>query len=173
MVKRFIIFMWGLGLIVGLMLSGIWSAAFADAQLHVEITAVSDGDSLRAGKLRLRLFGVDAPEGKQLCSTASGQSYACGQQAADWLRTNAGPGETLTCAVLDVDRYRRLIVRCKNNGMDINHALVRAGWALAYTRYSKAYVEAEQQARADQAGLWQGPFVRPEDWRRQQRQMQK
>ena len=34
----------------------------------VTITSISDGDSLRSGKLRIRLFGIDAPEKKQQCT---------------------------------------------------------------------------------------------------------
>ena len=167
---RFIISIWAAGLFIGLMLGGITTAAFAEGRLQVTVTAVTDGDSFRAGTLRLRLFGLDAPERKQSCTTASGQSYRCGQQAKDWLRAHAGPGQRLSCDLLDVDRYRRLIVRCYKEGVEINQALVRAGWAVAYTRYSKTYVTAEQQARDQQAGLWQGPFLRPEDWRKQHRQ---
>lgn len=167
---RVVVLIWLFGLAVGLGLNGVWPAVSADARLHVTITAVSDGDSLRAGKLRLRLHGVDAPERKQLCTTASGQRYACGQEATDWLQAQLGLGTKLSCDVLDVDRYRRLIVKCRKGDVEVNHALVRAGWAVAYTRYADDYLQAEQRAKADKAGLWQGPFDRPEDWRRLQRQ---
>ena len=36
-------------------------AATYDLSGHVNITKVSDGDSLRSGNLRIRLFGIDAP----------------------------------------------------------------------------------------------------------------
>lgn len=171
---RVLVVFWLFGIVVGLGLTGIWSAAVGqEARLQVSITAISDGDSLRAGKLRLRLHGIDAPEKKQLCSTASGESYACGQQAADWLRSQISPGQRLSCVLLDTDRYRRLIVQCFKEDMDLNQAVVRAGWALAYTRYSDAYIQAEQQAKAEGIGLWQGPFMRPEEWRRQKRELKK
>ena len=60
---RVLIVFWLFGIVVGLGLTGIWSAAVGqEARLQVSITAISDGDSLRAGKLRLRLHGIDAPE---------------------------------------------------------------------------------------------------------------
>ena len=170
MIMRVVVLIWLFGLVAGLGLSGVWSAVSAEAHLQVTVTAVTDGDSLRAGKLRLRLHGVDAPERKQVCTTASGQSYACGKRATDWLQTQLGPGARLSCAVLDIDRYRRLIVKCRTADVEINHALVRTGWAVAYTRYADDYLQAEQLAKADKAGLWQGTFDRPEDWRRHQRQ---
>ena len=171
---RVFVVIWLSGVALGICVSGIWSvAAGEEARLQVSITAVSDGDSLRAGPLKLRLHGLDAPEKKQVCSTASGQSYACGQKATDWLKSQIAPGQRLSCILVDTDRYRRLIVQCFKNGEDINQALVRAGWAVAYTRYSQAYVQAEQQAKAAGVGLWQGPFMRPEAWRRQQRESKK
>ena len=42
-------------------------AASYDLSGRVQITKVSDGDSLRSGTLRIRLFGIDAPELKQEC----------------------------------------------------------------------------------------------------------
>ena len=32
-------------------------------------------------------------------------------------------------------------------------------------RYSDDYLTAETAAKAEQIGLWQGPFIRPEAWR--------
>ena len=43
--------------------------------------------------------------------------------------------------------------------------MVQAGWALAYVKYSSAYRRAEEDARINQRGLWQGAFIAPWDWR--------
>ena len=42
---------------------------------------VTDGDSLRFGKERIRLFGIDAPEIKQICNDKFKKPYACGEEA--------------------------------------------------------------------------------------------
>ena len=42
---------------------------------------VSDGDSLVISGTRIRLIGLDAPEGRQYC-TRSGRQWACGEAAA-------------------------------------------------------------------------------------------
>ena len=47
--------------------------------------------------------------------------------------------------------------------------MVLNGWALAYRRYSTAYVLHEDGARLAKAGMWQGAFVPPWDWRRGKR----
>ena len=41
---------------------------------------VIDGDSLDVAEVRVRLYGIDAPEAGQLCRRG-GQSWACGAEA--------------------------------------------------------------------------------------------
>ncbi len=57
---------------------------------------VVDGDSLEIGGQRVRLFGIDAPEGRQHCRNAQGQDFACGREAARALDTLIG-GRSVTC----------------------------------------------------------------------------
>lgn len=142
----------------------------ADREIkRLTITAISDADSLRAGKLRLRLHGIDAPELRQSCFDAAGQPYKCGQRARDFLHSILEIGAQIDCQHLDTDRYRRLIVRCFHRGQDIAGQIVRAGWALAYRRYAKDYIAAEKHAASAGQGIWQGKFTAPEKWRRQHR----
>ena len=55
-------------------------AASYDLSGRVHITKVSDGDSLRSGTLRIRLFGIDAPELKQQCANQNGLGLWCRPQ---------------------------------------------------------------------------------------------
>lgn len=134
----------------------------------VQVTAITDADSLRAGPLRLRLFGVDAPEMRQSCADKAGHPYACGKAARNWLASFLPKGAELSCDLLDQDRYGRLITRCFYQGSDIAAQLVAAGWALAWQRYSEDYLPLQTRARDLKAGLWAGQFDRPWDWRRKQ-----
>ena len=43
---------------------------------------------------------------------------------------------------------------------------LRLGRRLAYRKYSLDYVEAENVARANSAGIWKGKFEYPWDWRK-------
>ena len=54
---------------------------------------------------------------------------------------------------------------CRADGEDLNAWMVSEGWALAYRRYSEAYVDEEAGAESARAGLWRGEFVPPWDWR--------
>src|SRR6516164_8660412 len=67
------------------------------------------------------------------------------------------------------DRYGRRLGTCSVQGVDIGRWRVRNGWALAYRRYSTAYVEDEDYAREHQLGLWSGAFIAPWDWRHRDR----
>ena len=44
--------------------------------------------------------------------------------------------------------------------------MVRNGYAVAYKRYSKKYINDEDYAKKNKLGLWQGSFINPEKWRK-------
>jgi len=130
---------------------------------------VIDGDTIQIRGKRIRLHGIDAPERKQKCLDADGNSYPCGKQATLFL-LNTIQSAAVSCTINDVDRYKRLIGVCRLGGKDINETLVESGWAIAFERYSKDYVSIEAKARSRKIGIWQGTFVPPWKWRKGQRQ---
>lgn len=132
----------------------------------VTVTAVSDGDTLRSGKLRIRIFGIDAPEAKQMCNDGDGKPWACGMEAKKALADLVAASPALRCDLVDVDRYGRLIMRCYAGKDDIGASMVRTGNALAYRRYAEDYVGDEDAARRAKTGLWAGTFQPPWAWRR-------
>ena len=89
---------------------------------------VVDGDSLEIGGQRVRLFGIDAPEGRQQCRNAQGQDFACGREVARALETLIG-GRSVTCTRLDHDRYEREVAACTVDGRDLGEGMVRSGHA--------------------------------------------
>ena len=125
---------------------------------------VIDGDTIEVASARVRLFGVDAPESAQNCLQGI-RRWSCGEQAT---RALAGriDGRSVACEERDRDRYGRIVAVCRYSGQDVNAWLVREGWAMAYRRYSMAYVGEEASARRAKRGLWRGEFVPPWDWRR-------
>lgn len=129
---------------------------------------VTDGDSLRISGVRIRLFGIDAPELRQRCQDAEGADYACGVRAHNALRRLIN-GQPVRCVRVDVDRYNRWVSDCFVGSTHLNQQMVLQGQAVAYRRYSNRHVDSEQQARDAKRGLWQGRFVSPERWRRQNR----
>lgn len=129
------------------------------------LVRVIDADSLEVNGRSVRLFGIDAVEKNQTCQDRRGREWPCGRHATEKLAA-ALDGQTVRCQVQDTDRYGRAVSVCEAGGKDINHWVVRNGWAVAYTRYSRDYVGAEAEARAEKAGIFAGSFIPPEDWRR-------
>ena len=133
---------------------------------------VVDGDTLVLdGATRIRLYGVDAPESKQLCTRPDGSAWTCGVSAGDALRSFvADAGGDVHCVVLNQDRYGRDVAICDAGGYDLGSWMVERGWALAYKAYGgSAFAKQEAVARDKQAGVWASTFTNPWEWRAQQR----
>lgn len=129
---------------------------------------VIDGDSLRVAGENIRLFGIDAPEGRQQCRDARGQDYACGREAARALTALVG-SRTVSCTLVTHDQYERGVATCIVQGRDLGDAMVRAGHARDYARHSRGrYAEAEREARAARRGIWQGASEDPAAWRKRE-----
>jgi endonuclease YncB( thermonuclease family) len=126
---------------------------------------VVDGDTIWIGEKKIRLHGIDAPETKQECQQADGSPYRCGVASTDALRVLIG-SDPVRCEGDTYDRYKRLIAVCYSGTVNLNDELVRQGWALAYRRYSKDYIPAEEEAQAAKRGMWAGDFKPPWEWRR-------
>lgn len=89
-----------------------------------------DGDTVRldspGANLRLRIWGIDAPEIKDPGGVEASSALA-----------RLVAGETLACDLMDVDRYGRPVVRCGTAHVaDVACELVRQGHANDWPRYS-------------------------------------
>ena len=113
---------------------------------------VIDGDSLQVAGESIRLSGIDALEMAQSCGGPQGD-WACGVWARDVLVALIG-GASVTCAGDERDRYGRLLAHCRVASDDLGAAMVGQGAAMAFRRYSMEYVALEDQARAQNRGLW-------------------
>lgn len=136
----------------------------AAATSIVGVASVIDGDTIEIRGVRIRLHGIDAPESRQLCTRPTGERWRCGQQASLALSDQIGRS-TVSCDPRDTDRYGRTVAVCSSRGVDLNGWLVTQGWAVAYRRYSRDYVRAEDRARAARRGVWSGQFDMPWEWR--------
>jgi len=125
---------------------------------------IRDGDRVQIGNTRIRLGGIDAPSVDQLCLNTKGERWTCGVAARDALAHHTA-NQSWTCHVLRTDHRGLAVAHCEVNGEDIQKWLVRSGWALAYVKFSHDYVADEKAAREAKAGMWQGAFIAPWDWR--------
>lgn len=126
------------------------------------VIGISDGDTLTVlvdrAPVRVRLSDIDAPESRQGFGARAKQALSdlCfGKDAVLDTRTT--------------DRYGRIVARVTCAGVDANRAMVEAGMAWHYARYSHdmALAALEAQARQERRGLWTDPAaVAPWDFRR-------
>ena len=128
------------------------------------VPKIREGDQILMGNTRIRLGGIDAPSADQLCLNTKGERWTCGVAARDELIKYA-ENKSWTCHTRQTDRRGRLVARCEVEGEDIQKWLVRNGWALSYARFSHDYDDDEKEAREAKAGMWQGAFIAPWDWR--------
>jgi endonuclease YncB( thermonuclease family) len=120
-----------------------------------KVIRVVDGDSVNVlrlpekEELKLRLYGIDAPEWKQ----------AYGKESKDALKGLLGPNTEISVKVLDKDRYGRLICKLYLNSEDIslNELMISEGNAWHYKKYAPKDMNlksAEENARKNKLGLW-------------------
>lgn len=132
--------------------------------------SVVDGDTIEIQGERIRLNAVDAPESGQSCLDRKGRTYRCGQQAALALDELLASARPTRCEPHVKDRYGRWVATCFAGGQDVGGWLVGQGWAIEYDQYSDGrYAADEARAQQAAAGIWQGKFVPPWDWRRGER----
>ena len=125
---------------------------------------VIDGDTIHIGKLKYRFFGIDAPEIKQICEK-NNTKIQCGVIAKSVLK-NKIADKIPECIVKDKDRYQRLVAECFIGKESLSRFMVREGYAVAYSQYSKDFIEDEKYAKENKLGIWSMNFQMPSEYRK-------
>ena len=125
---------------------------------------VVDGDTIVLNGEKIRFSGIDTPELKQTCIDKD-QEVFCGVSAKMLLIKKIG-NKIPVCISEGKDIYKRTLAECFIDGESLSSFLVRSGYAFAYRKYSKKFVEDEEFARANKLGLWSMKFQYPWDFRK-------
>ena len=125
---------------------------------------VIDGDTIHIGKLKYRFFGIDAPEIKQICEKDN-TKIQCGVIAKSVLK-NKIADKIPECIVKDKDRYQRLVAECFIGKESLSRFMVREGYAVAYSQYSKDFIQDEKYAKENKLGIWSMNFQMPSEYRK-------
>ena len=64
------------------------------------------------------------------------------------------------------DIYNRTLAECFVNGESLSTFLVRSGYAFAYRKYSKKFIEDEEFAKTNKLGMWSMKFQYPWNFRK-------
>lgn len=115
-----------------------------------KVVGITDGDSLTLlspanEQIKIRLEGIDAPEGTQ-------EYGAKAKQALSTLIF----GKTVTANITDKDRYDRSLAWIEVDGVSINRRMVGDGWAWQYLQYNTDpdIARLQETAKAAGTGLW-------------------
>ncbi|EAK0997677.1 thermonuclease [Campylobacter upsaliensis] len=140
-----------------------------EKELTGKVSKVIDGDTIELlaktskenpynhiTKLKIRLYGIDAPELKQ----------AYGKEAKEFLSALVLKQE-VSLIIENKDKYDRFVGTLFLKGQDINKEMVKNGYAHAYESFSKKYLAEQADAKMFKLGLWQDERVMsPSEFRR-------
>jgi len=135
----------------------------ASDEQNGHVVKVIDGDTfeMRYGneKMRVRLFGIDSPERGQPFNVKAKEFTA--SLIAD---------KDVRVVIINKDRYGRFVADVYlEDGRHVNSAIVKAGYAWHFKRYSDdpGLARLESEAHVARRGLWQdlNPIA-PWDFRR-------
>jgi len=140
------------------------AARTSQADEYIEGPAqVIEGDTLQFADIRVRIYGIDAPDIRQTCVWKS-KTVRCGVLSRDALKDLIF-GASVKCVKRSVLADKTVIATCTADDRDIGRNLVHTGWSLADARQSKRYIPVQEKSRKARRGLWRGPFVKPWDWK--------
>ncbi|QBL10998.1 thermonuclease family protein [Campylobacter helveticus] len=137
-----------------------------EKELTGKVSRVIDGDTIellvkqedikQSPKIKVRLFGIDAPEKKQ----------AFGKEAKEYLSSLILDKEVILI-INDKDKYQRTIGTILLNEKDINKEMVKNGYAWAYESYSTKYLAQQADAQMFKLGLFKDEnAIKPSEFRK-------
>ena len=110
----------------------------------LELERVVDGDTIMASGIKIRLWGIDAPEKNE-------PLYAVSSKALE-LFMNGG---LLSCKFIEFDKYKRSVMHCFVGKRDLGASMVKTGFAKDYSKYSGDFYASEQRfAKKAKLGIW-------------------
>ena len=133
-------------------------------QVKSQELKVVDGDTIHLNGEKIRFTGIDTPELKQTCIN-QGIIDPCGVTAKEILIDKIA-NYKVECISEGKDQYKRTLAECFVNNESLSSHLVRSGYAFAYRRYSKKFVQDEDYARINIIGMWSMKFDYPWDYRK-------
>lgn len=135
--------------------------------LNGKVIKVADGDTItilnsQNKQIKIRLYGIDAPEKAQDFGNVSREYLA-----------NLVAGKNINATVIDTDRYGRSVSRINIDDKEVAEEMLKSGLAWLYTYYCKIpeckqWKELETQAKTAKIGLWSNPTAQePWKWRKE------
>ncbi len=133
-----------------------------------------DGDTLAVssrdvGDITIRLAGIDAVEDRQRCGPGTRETaeWSCGLSARLHLVRLFEERGFLRCRLTNEEQGGLPAAMCMvRGGNSLSYEMVFQGLAMALPQADPTLHRAQEDARTNRRGIWQGPFDAPWDWRR-------
>jgi len=151
-------------IVVGLAVLALPSSSAQSIELAAKVVGITDGDTITVlhdgTPQKIRLWGIDCPESRQPFGAKAGRFTG-----------DLAFGKIVTLLVHNIDRYGRQVAEViLPDGRNLNHELVKAGyawWFVRYARNDKELQQLETEARTAKRGLWaEGNPTAPWQFRR-------
>ena len=140
-----------------------------NSEVRANNLRIIDGDTIELNGEKIRFSGIDTPELKQTCIKNEHGIYwlfHCGKFVKDILVKKIG-NNIINCErEPEKDFFGRTLGECFVNNESLSKFLVRNGYAFAFVKYSKKFVEDEKYAKKNNLGLWAMEFEYPWDFRK-------
>ena len=147
---------------------------FTYSDLKSQDIKISDGDTIKIKRQKIRFGGIDAPESyfkgkKQTCKLAEKDIF-CGEISKTKLIEKIGNNSVNCVLEKNRDKYKRFVGECFVNGESLSVYMVRNGYALDWPRYSKGkFLNDQEFAKNNKLGIWAMKFEYPWLWRAKNR----
>ena len=125
---------------------------------------IIDGDTIHLNGEKIRFSGIDTPELNQKCFK-NNEVINCGLKAKELLIKVIGDNK-VRCIKEGKDQYKRILAECFVNEISLSSFMVKNGYAFAYRKYSKKFINDENFARTNNIGIWSMKFDYPWDFRK-------
>ena len=125
---------------------------------------ITDGDTIRINGEKIRFSGIDTPELRQTC-LKQGIKAPCGITAKQILIDKIADNK-IVCIREGKDQYKRTLAECFVNDESLSSFLVKRGYAFAFRKYSKKYLNDENYAKKNKLGMWSMNFEMPWQYRK-------
>ncbi len=139
-------------------------SVFSNVSVAYDLKVI-DGDTIHLNGEKIRFSGIDTPELKQTCKKKN-EIIKCGLDAKKLLIDKIGK-KKVNCITTGKDKYKRTLAECFVDDLSLSSFLVREGYAFAFRKYSKKFIDDEEYARTNQLGMWSMDFEYPWDWRKE------
>lgn len=119
------------------------------------LPVTTDAGTFRAGKLTIRVSGVDPVAVDQTCRRANGEEWPCGKTALHALRMFLR-GRAIECYFPAPGAAEQVIAPCRVGQTDLGTWLLAQGWATPNDYATDEYRAAAMESRCERHGMWQG-----------------